>query len=62
MSLTASKIHPRHYGKVFAFLHRSNSTGMTNRIYQSLLLQKAKGHKSFAVLIDPDKVTVEKDH
>lgn len=33
---------------------------MTNRIYQSLLLQKAKGHKSFAVLIDPDKVTAEK--
>ena len=33
---------------------------MTNRIYQSLLQQKAKGHKSFAVLIDPDKVTAEK--
>lgn len=60
MSLTESKNRPRHYGKVFAFLHRSNSTGMTNRIYQSLLSQKAKGHKSFAVLIDPDKVNVEK--
>jgi phosphoglycerol geranylgeranyltransferase len=33
---------------------------MTNRIYQSLLERKAKGQKSFAVLIDPDKITVEK--
>lgn len=33
---------------------------MTNRIYQSLLLRKEKGQKSFAVLIDPDKVTAEK--
>src|SRR6185503_2103218 len=33
---------------------------MTNRIYQSLLERKAKGQKSFAVLIDPDKVTVDK--
>lgn len=33
---------------------------MTNRIYQSLLERKAKGQKSFAVLIDPDKVTIEK--
>lgn len=33
---------------------------MTNRIYQSLLLRKEKGQKSFAVLIDPDKVTPEK--
>ncbi|WP_207512211.1 geranylgeranylglyceryl/heptaprenylglyceryl phosphate synthase [Longitalea luteola] len=32
---------------------------MTNRIYQSLLQHKEKGQKSFAVLIDPDKVTVE---
>lgn len=30
-----------------------------NRIYQSLLHKKAKGQKAFAVLIDPDKVTVE---
>jgi putative glycerol-1-phosphate prenyltransferase len=30
---------------------------MTNRIYQSLVQKKAKGEKSFAVLIDPDKVT-----
>jgi putative glycerol-1-phosphate prenyltransferase len=33
---------------------------MTNRIYQSLLLRKEKGQKSFAVLIDPDKVTADK--
>ncbi|PWU04633.1 MAG: geranylgeranylglyceryl/heptaprenylglyceryl phosphate synthase [Bacteroidetes bacterium] len=32
---------------------------MTNRIYQSLTDKKAKGEKSFAVLIDPDKVTLE---
>ncbi|WEK37361.1 MAG: geranylgeranylglyceryl/heptaprenylglyceryl phosphate synthase [Candidatus Pseudobacter hemicellulosilyticus] len=32
---------------------------MMNRIYQSLLHKKAKGQKAFAVLIDPDKVTVE---
>lgn len=37
-----------------------NSPGMTNRIYQSLLQRKAKGQKSFAVLIDPDKVTADK--
>src|SRR6478735_2977575 len=30
---------------------------MTNRIYQSLVQKKVKGEKSFAVLIDPDKVT-----
>jgi len=33
---------------------------MTNRIYQSLLQRKAQGQKSFAVLIDPDKVTADK--
>lgn len=33
---------------------------MTNRIYQSLLHRKAKGQKSFAVLIDPDKVNADK--
>jgi phosphoglycerol geranylgeranyltransferase len=33
---------------------------MMNRIYQSLLLRKEEGQKSFAVLIDPDKVTTEK--
>lgn len=37
-----------------------NSPGMTNRIYQSLLQRKAKGQKSFAVLIDPDKVSADK--
>jgi phosphoglycerol geranylgeranyltransferase len=33
---------------------------MMNRIYQSLLQRKAKGQKSFAVLIDPDKVSADK--
>lgn len=41
--------------KLFAFLQF-----MMNRIYQSLLQRKAKGQKSFAVLIDPDKVTADK--
>ena len=30
---------------------------MSNSIYQSLIQKKASGEKSFAVLIDPDKVT-----
>jgi putative glycerol-1-phosphate prenyltransferase len=29
---------------------------MQNRVYQSLTERKADGHKSFAVLVDPDKV------
>jgi putative glycerol-1-phosphate prenyltransferase len=29
---------------------------MQNRIYESLVLRKSKGQKSFAVLVDPDKV------
>lgn len=29
---------------------------MQNRIYESLVLKKSKGQKSFAVLVDPDKV------
>ena len=33
---------------------------MTNRIYNSLTDKKTKGQKSFAVLIDPDKVNMEK--
>jgi len=41
-------------------LQLRNSPGMTNRIYQSLLQRKAQGQKSFAVLIDPDKVTADK--
>ena len=32
---------------------------MKQRIYQSLLQKKAKGQKSFAVLIDPDKVNTQ---
>lgn len=34
----------------------SNNYGMQNRVYQSLTDRKANGHKSFAVLVDPDKV------
>jgi phosphoglycerol geranylgeranyltransferase len=33
---------------------------MDNRIYQSLTEKKAKGLKSFAVLVDPDKVSPQK--
>ena len=32
---------------------------MTDTIYQSLVYQKSRGRKSFAVLIDPDKVSME---
>jgi len=32
---------------------------MTDTIYQSLVQKKARGHKSFAVLIDPDKVSMQ---
>ena len=42
------------------FCNSTNSRGMTNRTYQTLLNKKAKGHKSFAVLVDPDKVTAPK--
>jgi putative glycerol-1-phosphate prenyltransferase len=32
---------------------------MKNRIYESLVVKKSKGEKSFAVLVDPDKVDAE---
>jgi phosphoglycerol geranylgeranyltransferase len=32
---------------------------MQNRIYESLVVKKSKGEKSFAVLVDPDKVDAE---
>ncbi|MBL7736205.1 MAG: geranylgeranylglyceryl/heptaprenylglyceryl phosphate synthase [Chitinophagaceae bacterium] len=32
---------------------------MTNSVYHSLLNKKARGQKSFAVLIDPDKISLE---
>ena len=38
----------------------SNKTRMHNRIYQSLTEKKANGIKSFAVLVDPDKVNPQK--
>jgi phosphoglycerol geranylgeranyltransferase len=34
----------------------ATSYGMQNRVYQSLTDRKANGQKSFAVLVDPDKV------
>jgi phosphoglycerol geranylgeranyltransferase len=42
-------------GKSFAFLHIMVS--MKTPVYQSLLEQKKAGKKSFAVLVDPDKVS-----
>jgi putative glycerol-1-phosphate prenyltransferase len=38
----------------------SNFASMFNRIYNSLTEKKAKGLKSFAVLVDPDKVNKQK--
>ena len=32
---------------------------MKNRIYESLVVKKSRGEKSFAVLVDPDKVDAE---
>ena len=32
---------------------------MQNRIYESLVVKKSKGEKSFAVLVDPDKVDAD---
>jgi len=32
---------------------------MQNRIYESLVVKKSRGEKSFAVLVDPDKVDAE---
>jgi len=32
---------------------------MQNRIYESLVVKKSRGEKSFAVLVDPDKVNAE---
>ncbi len=46
--------------KVFAFLQLSLSICMKNQLYQQFRERKKSGHKSFAVLIDPDKVDVEK--
>ena len=43
----------------FTFLHTNRLT-MINRIYNSLVEKKRHGKKSFAVLIDPDKVNDNK--
>ena len=37
-------------------MHQEELINMQNRIYESLVLKKSKGQKSFAVLVDPDKV------
>ncbi len=42
--------------KIFTFLQILIGETMINRIYNSLLEKKRHGKKSFAVLIDPDKV------
>ena len=44
--------------KVFAFLH-INQDRMKSTIYNSLAEKKRQGKKSFAVLIDPDKVNAK---
>jgi phosphoglycerol geranylgeranyltransferase len=36
-----------------------NFKSMQNRIYESLVVKKSKGGKSFAVLVDPDKVDAD---
>jgi putative glycerol-1-phosphate prenyltransferase len=42
--------------KLFAFLQITNRYRMKSMIYNSLAEKKKQGKKSFAVLIDPDKV------
>lgn len=41
---------------IFALI---NHSCMTNSVYQSLLIKKSRAQKALAVLIDPDKVTIE---
>src|SRR4030095_4283322 len=36
-----------------------NIKSMQNRIYESLVVKKSRGEKSFAVLVDPDKVEAD---
>ena len=50
------------YQKPKNFLHfcmNRNFKSMKNRIYESLVVKKSKGEKSFAVLVDPDKVDAD---
>jgi putative glycerol-1-phosphate prenyltransferase len=49
------KILPGVIAKVFAFLQH-NELRMQRPVYQTLLEKKRNGQKSFALLIDPDKV------
>lgn len=52
-----SVFHKKHKNpKSFCIFARSNTARMKQAIYQSLHLRKKEGKKSFAVLIDPDKV------
>ena len=53
--LFKSNISGRTY--FYTFLHETNRQGMTKGIYHSLKERKQQHKKSFAVLIDPDKVT-----
>ncbi len=46
--------------KTFRIFVDQQPTPMKETIYQSLLSRKKKGQKSFAVLIDPDKVDAKK--
>src|SRR5665811_2481800 len=46
--------------KKFYIFAYTNREPMLNRIYNSLTEKKRHGKKSFAVLIDPDKVNNEK--
>lgn len=48
--------------KLFAFLHLSLSICMKNQLYQQFKERKKLGRKSFAVLIDPDKIDAVKTH
>jgi phosphoglycerol geranylgeranyltransferase len=45
--------------KTFCIFAMTNSRCMTNSVYHSLISKKSRGQKSFAVLIDPDKVSME---
>ena len=46
--------------KFLHFCNTRNNSLMKTRLYQQLQEKKTRGQKSFAVLIDPDKVDEEK--
>jgi phosphoglycerol geranylgeranyltransferase len=41
-------------------LYQTNSSGMTRKIYQSIIERKASGNRSFAVLLDPDNIALDR--